>query len=341
MNRATPVRGGGQTRLKTPTTLALCGDEATEYVNDLSCCISEIQLNDMYPPFQRVLHSLDVMDPKINGGLYPTLKVRCDAGLPGYSEFVRVQSDYDLCADELSMLKCRHDANDATVHPKLWARRQYLETLQQAAPFCEQTQILFRKIDRANQTALFRVVLDRFNPQGLLERTTVECVQHHQIWTRENLSLDGNDVAQIRDDLKGLIYRLSPLDISLLFIRLADTAGLTVTRVIKGSIGPLISPRGGVMGRHDDLKMVVADGALLSAGIQVAGIDMDADVNNDPFCGEAALSGEARAQFCKERSLPPVYVFCDRKFALCDGDVPALKAYLAKATTKNIVYEVK
>ena len=319
----------------------LRGESITEYVDMLSCCISAIRLNDLYPSFERILHSVDLMDPEINRGLYTALKLHPESGLPAYSEFVRVQSDWEIAPSELCALVDNTQRAGNDIYHKLARRKAYLTEIQKHAPFVEHTSVRFRKIDVQDNAALFRVVLDRIGPQGSLERTTVECIQKNQVWSREGISLCNNDVAAIKDDLKGLIYRLSPLDASLMYCRLSETEGLAVTKIVKGSVGPFVSSAFRPHRLKSALKSIAGNGAVLTAAIQIAEIERDGDHCNDPLSNGMALSIEARNQFCEEKGIPVFHMYYDRKFALLNGEAATLNGLMQTAKTRNIVYQTQ
>ncbi|MCP4674593.1 MAG: hypothetical protein GY854_03565 [Deltaproteobacteria bacterium] len=316
-------------------------DVADDYVDLMIAFVEKARLNDLYPSSERLVTSLSAMDSSVHRHLYNKLHVHPRMGLPTYTEFVRVLSDKLTLHDELPKLRQWEGVDGDGIYDKLARKRAYLGDLARGGDvFTEETKLLFRKIDPKTEMAMFRIILDRFSPNGSIERLTVELSQRDSLWGKSNLELDGDDVGHLSENLKGLVYRLSTQEVEIIFIRLSEDENIDVENVTKGSIGPVIFSQAKPAKRYSRLHEIVGDGAVFSAALQVASVEQVNDVSNDPFSKGTPLSAEAREQFYEVRSSRPYHVLKDRKFVSCEVDKKLLVDLCAENETKNIIYEV-
>jgi hypothetical protein len=312
-----------------------------EYLITLADCVDAARLNDLYPPTAAVLNTLEMMMHELHGGIHEVLEIDQRTGLPTYREYVRVASDRSRAPEELPRLGAYADREQSGIYGKLAAKREYYRALIDVGPLMGETRkTYFRKVDAETSRAMFRIVLDRIGSTSLVERLTVELSQHAGIWGREGLKLDDDDAVHMSEELGGLVYRLSSQDVEAVFLRLSDDPSLRVESVIKGTIGPFLFAGLDLSERLIPLVEAIGDGAVLCAGLALAGLEQRKDVFNDPLVSEAKFSIEARGELAESREMEPYHVLADRKFVLAGADRELLASYLERAGTSNIVYEV-
>jgi len=138
--------------------------------------------------------------------------------------------------------------------------------------------------------------------------------------------------------LRTQIYRLSAHDAELTWSRLVSHGGLTLERVVKGTVGPLfLAPDQA----PPALAPLLAEGGVLgSFALDMAALDLAEDRDNDPLGGllADALSAEGRAGYERARRSQGYHVVKDRKFVVSRALVRAVRAFCAAAGTKNVVY---
>ena len=311
------------------------------YLENLADCVDAARLNDLYPPTAAISSSLEALMPAVHRGTHDKLEVDCRSGLPTYREYVRVTADGARAAEELSALGAWIGREGAEIYDRLAAKRAYYEALLELGPFMgESRKIYFRKVDPDTSMAMFRIVLDRIGPSGLLERLTVELSQRSGLWGRRELQLTDDDAVEMSEDLKGLVYRLMSHDVELIFLRLIDDPNLSVELVVKGTVGPFLFA--GLTPEEDQtgLCATCGDGALLQAGLSLASLQQQRDVFNDPLVRQPRFSVEAREELFGAQEREPYHVLADRKFVLCGADRAMLDRLLEQAGTSNIVYEI-
>ena len=313
---------------------------ADAYLRVLTGFVEEARLNDYYPPSDTVLCSLAAMSSTVHAGLYDRLEVHAASGLPTYREFVRVATDREVAAAELRRMKPWDGLDGEDIYDRLERKRRYYAALTEVEDVAaEQTRLYFRKIDPGTDMAMFRIVLDRFSPGGLLERLTVELSQRSTIWGRRDLSLDDNDVVGMSDDLKGRVYRLSSQEVEFIFIHLTDDEAVRVETVIKGSIGPFVFSGTAPAGPGALLQRAAGEAPVLTVGLATASIEQASDVDNDPIMVGTRLSNEAREEYNRAMGREPFHVLRDRKFVVEEGCREALASFVERRGTSNIIYE--
>jgi hypothetical protein len=313
---------------------------ADEYVRVLAGFVERARLNDYYPPTDALLASLGAMSSTTHAGLYDRIEVHAASGLPTYREFVRVASDHEVAAAELRRMKPWDGVSGAEIYERLERKRRYYASLTGIdAVMGESTRIHFRKIDPDTSMAMFRIVLDRFSADGLLERLTVELSQRSTVWGRRDLSLDDNDAVGMSDDLKGRVYRLSSQEVEFIFITLTDDEAVRVETVIKGSIGPFVFRGTAPAGPGALLEGATGGAPLLTVGLATASLEQMSDVDNDPVQVGTRLSSEAREEYNRAMGKEPFHVLRDRKFVVRQGHAGTLSSFLESRGTSNIIYE--
>lgn len=339
--------------------LVLESEEAQAELLELEArALERARLNEHYPPARALAAQLRGLSPRAHLGLYPRLHLDVRTGLPTYREWTRVHTDAEMSARVLAELPPRAELEalaQAAPHT-IWARQlvkhHYHTTLAQLLPRsvpASQMQVQLRRVDAAERRAWLLVVLDKLDASGLYVRITVELSQQSPRWRHAMLALDA-EAARETEALRAALYRLSGLDAEFTFVQLAALDGLSVERVIKGTIGPFF-----VAGTNvpQDLASLFAPhdrappgrGPLLATfGLDMAGCDIARDADNDPLEDllTERLSETGRESYLEARARLGYHVFKDRKLVVSSPDLVApLQDFCSTRGSRNVIHTLR
>lgn len=156
--------------------------------------------------------------------------------------------------------------------------------------------------------------------------------------------------ARETDGFKSMIYRLTGLDAEFTFVRLAATEGLTIERVVKGTIGPFFMPgtnhpRGlaPLFESHDAASP--GEGPLVATfGLDMAAHDVARDGDNDPLEDllTEQLSEKGREGYAQARQRHGYHVFKDRKIVVSSEELVApVQQFCASLRARNVIYVLR
>lgn len=331
--------------------LVLVGDAAQGHVDVVSRAIARARLSEQYPPARRLAAHIEAMGPRVHGGLYADLRVDARSGLPVYRDWARVAADAELSARVLAELPPAAELQERArrephgIWGKQWHKHRYHAHLRsfEAVPPSHMT-VRLRRVDPAERRAWFHVVLDKLDQSGVFVRTSIELSQQASFWCRPMVELD-DDAARETEGLRTIVYRLTSLDAELTFVRLADTPGLVVERVIRGTVGPIF-----VAGTAWPEALAAAraeppgPGSVVATfGLDMAAGDVAKDGSNDPLgelLGEQ-LSAEGRAAFVAARQRYGYRVYKDRKLVVDPGSNDAVQRFCTRMGTRNVIYGLR
>lgn len=326
----------------------LYGEDVDRYVRQFQGILRGGRLNNQYPESRRLGGHVAALGSDMHGGLYESLQLNAQSGLPTYREWTRVQTDVTIAADQLRQLGGRAQlaaraggASEGSIHHKQLAKYDYYDKIQSLplAPLGNM-QVLLRRVDSTRRCAHFHVIFDKLDVSGLFVRYTIDLAQEHSGWGRPAVVLD-DETAAYTEDFKALIYRFSSFDAEFTFAKLTAVAGLSVERVAKGSVGPIYVP--GVE-RPEPIEGILGDGGqegfVAMFALDTAARDVTANRNNDPFGGifEAGVSAEVRHTYSRAREAYGYRVFKDRKFVVSRAHHESLRTLCQQMGTQNIIY---
>lgn len=344
--------------------LVLEGDAMQRYVDGLARAIARARLSDQYPPSKRLAAQVAAMGPKAHHGLYSELRVDRRSGLPSYREWTRVCADAELSPKILAELPPEAELREraqrvpqgnqpGSPHEgphEIWAKQlrklhyhRMLSTIDATPP--SQMVVKLRRVEPEQRRAWFHVVLDKLDQSGVFVRFSIELSQEASFWGRAMLELD-DDAVRETQALRTIIYRLTSLDAELTFVRLADTEGLVIERVIKGTVGPVFTP-GVAMPEalREQLPAPPGPGFLVATfGLDMAAGDVARDGDNDPVEDLLIeqLDPEGRAAYDGARERYGYRVYKDRKIVVgSPALVDVVHRYCARMGTRNVVYALR
>lgn len=335
-----------------PEELALEGDAVQRYVDLCSRGIGRARLSEHYPPARRLVGQLEAMGPRVHRGLYAGLRVDRRAGLPSYREWTRVRADAELAPQVLAELpppaelEARARAEPDGIWDKQWRKHGYythLTTLDATPP--SHMVVRLRRVEPAERRAWFHVVLDKLDQSGVFVRASIELSQRASFWSRPLLELD-EDAVRETEALRTILYRLTSLDAELTFVRLADTEGLEVERVVRGTVGP-IYVAGTVLppALADALAQPPGPDFLVATfGLDMAAGDVARDGDNDPLEDllSARLAPAGQAAYAEARARLGYRVYKDRKLVVgSPALVAAAQGMCARMGTRNVIYALR
>jgi hypothetical protein len=335
-----------------PAELVLEGDAVQGYVDLVTRAIARARLSEHYPPARRLVGQVEAMGPRVHGGLYADLRVDRRSGLPTYREWTRVRADAELSPRVLAELPPRPELEArARQEPAgIWGKQllkhgyhTHLSAIDATPPSHMTVQL--RRIEPLERRAWFHVVLDKLDHDGVFVRASIELSQQASFWNRPMLELDA-DAARFTETLRTIVYRLTSLDAELTFVRLADTEGLVVERVIRGTVGP-IYVAGTLVPPTLAAELPAPPGPdflVATFGLDMAAGDLAKDGDNDPLEDllSERLAPEGRAAYLAARRRFGYRVYKDRKLvagSAATGD--AVQKLCTRMGTRNVIYVLR
>lgn len=345
---STPTPDSAAVKTRVPT-IKLTGEIQRQYVRSLTAVLRTARLNVHFPDPKRMRSHVEAMGPDVHLGLYPELEIDRRSGLPTYKEWTRVQTDCVLAQKviddlgPLERLQAKAAANPKTIYPKQVLKHRYHTALldRRLAPLGDMD-VRLRRVDPATQTGHFNVVLDKLDASGLFVRFTIDLAQHSSVWNRPVVRLTA-DNARHTEEFRSLIYRFTSFDAEFTFFKLVAFGGLTVERVVKGTVGPVLFagiPAGGPLG---ELMAGKREGFVANFAQDMTACDIAQDRDNDPLEDPMAdsLSDEARPDYERARGRFGYKVFKDRKFVTSRSLADEIKTFCRNAGTRNIIKTVR
>jgi hypothetical protein len=329
-------------------TILLAGEEESRYVCDLVRILKGARLNAYYPDARRMASHVACLAPEVHQGLYPHLQVDQRSGLPTYREWTRVQTDVQIAPQALADLRSREvlvekaRAAPRSIFGKQLLKHDYYSAIidSKLAPL-SRMDVALRRIEPEKRTAWFRVLLDKLDASGLFVRYTIDLAQESKVWSKNMVTLDA-DTAGHTDAFRSLIYKFTSLDAEFTYAKLVALGNLTVERVVKGTVGPVVFS--GVRTSLPLAGLIQKSGEVIAAfSLDTAATDLAADRDNDPMDDLLVdrLSERARAEYQSSRSRYGYKVFKDRKFVVTSDLMQRIRDYCQKAGTRNIVYAMQ
>jgi hypothetical protein len=354
--------------LVTLHTQALRGAVVPGYLEGLVQGLSGARLNNTFPDRRRVQGSLEAMKLAMDAGLYEQVYVDARAGLPNMASFTRVLTDHEIASGSLSRLSTtahyEQKRDEAEVYARLLEKRRYLEAIQ-SIPYAplDEHRVQLRRHDPATGTAEFRLDLTKLDATGLYVRITIELTQVASAWRRKIIDLDADgESAAANQAFHATVYRNAGYDAEHLFIHMHDLEGVSVDRVQRGVIGPVLFRL-----PHEHGVVVPAEPELGNARLghawrrwletassnepelimcfqsDIAARDVREEKSNDPLEGllSTNIQDSERARYQHTRERFPFKVFKDRKFVASRGAESFVKAVCQAAGTKNLIYRLR
>jgi hypothetical protein len=354
--------------LVTLHTQALRGAVVPGYLGGLIKGLDGARLNNTFPDRRRVQGSLEAMKLAMDAALYEQVYVDARSGLPNMASFTRVVTDHQVASGSLSRMSAtahyEQKRDEAEVYARLLEKRRYFEAIQTIphAPLDEQ-RVQLRRHDPATGTAEFRLDLTKLDATGLYVRITIELTQVASAWRRKVIDLDADgESAAANEAFHATVYRNAGYDAEHLFIHMHDLEGVSVDRVQRGVIGPVLfrlpHEHGAVVPAEPELGNPRLGHAwrrwlesassnepelIMCFQSDIAARDVREEKSNDPL--EDLLStniqDSERARYKHTRERFPFKVFKDRKFVVTGGTEALVKAVCQAAGTKNLIYRLR
>ncbi|MFZ6181367.1 hypothetical protein [Nannocystis pusilla] len=352
-------------------TQALVQPEAATYLDLLGRSLHAARLSNAFPERRPLQQSLETLAESLRLGLHGELYVDSRAGLPNLASFTRPLTDKSVARESLARMGDRAAlqarAGEAELFARLAAKHAYYEKLQdrELAPV-DDHRVLLRRHDPASGTAAFRIELTKLDASGVYVRLQIELTQVSSLWRRKVIDLaEDGETAAASEAFRSMVYRCADLDAEALFMRLHGAEGVSVERVQRGVIGPVLfaMPTGSgvqvirtaeapddALGREWHAWSVGAGAAeherpeLLAAfATDSAALDIREERSNDPISPllRDRLRDQEQARYRALRERYPFKVFKDRKFVATPGLKAVAHATCAAAGTKNMIYALQ
>ncbi|HNW44088.1 MAG TPA: hypothetical protein PKI19_06265 [Elusimicrobiales bacterium] len=320
--------------------LCLSGENLEGYSRALSALISAGRLNSSYPDPFVCADYISCLAPSLRRGVYDGVNVDRLSGLPVLKEVLAVKIDKDLAPAYIASQQERLAAG-LSLAERAAAKLEYLKRLVAVdlKPL-NRLDVKLRRVDRRRGSAFFEVIYDAYalSPAGFT-RYTLQLEQKDAVWSNAFLERSG-DYSEPTGEFRLGLEKYAQDESELLFLILGGIKGMRVEQICRARIGPFWSactgfPRGWPPGPP-------GSAAVLHFPVDRASVELDGDINNDPFEGmyREFLSGEAKDLIAERVKDLGYRVHKDRKFACTQNAEPALRKMLAASDCRNIIYAI-
>lgn len=344
-------------------TQAVRGPLVTPYLTALGRALVAGRASKAFPDRKPLEATLAALAPELHQGLYDEVYVDARSGLPNLASFTRVLADREVGIESLTRLESQGELDarrgEAEIFERMARKRRYFEALRglELAPV-DRHRVLLRRHEPEQSRASFKVELTKLLADGCYVRVVIDLWQRSSVWAQSLVRLDdGGDVAEGTEALRGTVYRFANFDAETLFVRLHEIDGVTVERVQRGLIGPVLwaipgdgvlhrvaEPGSGALARAwstclPDLATGPPQFVVMFAS-DTAANDVREEASNDPLSpllGDQ-LSSDERARYSILRARHPFRVYKDRKFVVTAAVRPVVEGLCAAAGTKNLIY---
>lgn len=338
---------GAKPRIRVPS-VTLTGNAESAYVEQVTAALRCARLNAYYPDARRLADHIGCLAPEMHRGLYAGVQIDLRSGLPTYRDWTRVQTDCAIAQQALDDMRQRDDletrarAKPTSIYGKQLLKHDYYTELLNRTPApSSEIDVALRRVEAASNTAYFHVVLDKLDVSGTFVRYTIDLGQTASVWNRQMVTLS-EETAGHTEELRSLIYQFTSFDSEFMFAKLVSVGGLSVERVVKGTIGPFYFS--GMKSPVPLQPVLRQEGSFVATfSLDMAAVDLGADKDNDPIDDlmEASLTDGARETYFQARERFGYKVFKDRKFVVPRHLVEPFKAFCQAAGTRNIIYPVR
>jgi len=308
----------------------------------------------------------------MDSALYEQLYVDARAGLPNMASFTRVVTDHAVSDGSLSRMSAtsHYEAmrEEAEVYARLLDKRRYFEAIQ-GQPYAplDEHRVQLRRHDPTTGTAEFRLDLTKLDATGLYVRITIELTQVASAWRRRVIDLDNDgESAAANQAFHATVYRNAGYDAEHLFIHMHDLEGVSVDRVQRGVIGPVLfrlpHQQDGQIEHIVPAEPEQSNTRLAHAWrrwletltsndteivmcfqTDIAARDVREEQSNDPLEDllSTGIQDSERARYNHVRERFPFKVFKDRKFVATPNAEHLVRAICTAAGTKNLIYRLR
>lgn len=351
-------------------TQALVLPEAATYLDLLGRALQAARLSSAFPDRRHIQSSLEALRDAMSRGVYGELYVDARAGLPNMASLTRVLTDKSVAAESLARMGDRaaleSRKHEAEVFARLVQKHAYYQAVKDRELLpVDHHRVLLRRHDPASGTAAFRIEMTKLDATGVYVRLQIELSQVSSLWRKQVIDVDKDgETAAASEAFRTMVYRCADLDAEALFIRLHGLEGVTVERIQRGVVGPVLFSLPAGAGVHVVRTFEAPDDALGEAwhawstgagaaehdrpellaafATDSAAIDIREEKSNDPISPllSARLQEAERARYRALRDRYPFKVFKDRKFVATRGLKAVAEAVCAAAGTKNLIYEL-
>lgn len=333
---------------KTPI-FTLSGDNLNAYVKMLIRLVKGGRLNKYYPDSNNLCNLFSFFIPENNHGLYDSLQINCDTGLPGEKAITRVIVDRDIAPktikeDSLEKLRQKVQQNPSEVNVRRLKRLLYhRDLLKKSLPALMNLQLKLRSVDTDKYIAYFNAEIDRFDMTSqMFTRYTMVVGQKEAHWTQKQQVLLVGDQLKYTRKFRNLLSEYTINEAEFAFVLLNDLEDVTVEEVQRCQIGPLYFKGVRIPEGMEEIFEKHPDAFILSFPSDRASIHIKEDKNNDPLVRmyRDTLDEENRELRDKKAEKLCYHVYKERKFACTRKALKDFRKFLREKGARCVVYGV-
>ncbi|MFA6319227.1 MAG: hypothetical protein WC943_17575 [Elusimicrobiota bacterium] len=292
------------------------------------------RLGRVFPDPYQVSDYLRALAPSFRGAALPGVEVDLGSGLPGMKHLVDVWAERQAAPGFIHEMEDRK-SRGRVLPPGSEARLAYCRRLLDLdlKPLTR-VEVALRRLDAARGSAFFAVVFDRFDPaEQVFVRHTLMLEQREGA---QGLIARSGDYSRQTSELRDKLEKFAGDDAEIAFLLMGRLPGIRVEEVARARVGPLWSP---VAGAPEGWPQ---GACVLHLPVDRASVSLGEDRDDDPFAGlyRRCLSDAPRSLVEEEARRLGYRVHKDRKFSCEPGAVECLRAKLAEAGTRNLIYTI-
>ncbi|MCE1248830.1 MAG: hypothetical protein LWY06_19500 [Firmicutes bacterium] len=310
--------------------------------------IENANLNAFFPDGKALINMMDFFIPDRNYGFYERLVISEDTGLPVEKELTRLITDRQLAAQTLkneteAALEDELSRNPAQVNKRRLKRFYYHKDLFSVSiPPMIDIKLKLRSVDTEKYTALFNVVVDRFDlSTSIFSRYTLTAGQKDSKWKQAQVQMVDDEI-KYTQGFRNIVSQYTVDEAEFAFILLNDLENIVVEEVSRSRVGPLYFRGTKIPEGLEHIFSKHPDAFILSLPTDRASIHLQEDKNLDPLAVMYRDVLEPGARELRDRKAKQTgyHVFKDRKFVCTNGVLEDFRQFLKDRGAKCVVYGI-
>lgn len=329
-----------------PPTVRLEGTDAAAYLRRWSRALYAARLSHRFPDGRMLGAAFDALGSAVECGARNGVEVDARTGLPTYAEWVALQADATLAADQLQALGDREtlarkaDRRGRPADLRLLALHDHYANLDGLGRWrLDDVRVALRRHDPESETVHVKVTVDKHDVSGTFVRYTVLLAQRGSSWGRAMVAVDDREHVVESAALRSLVYRYASTDAEMTFIKLSERPDIRVEEVHRGTVGPAWGAPNRARAPRT-LRPRLTDGWLATFGLQSAARTLVGERSNDPLRAERRGGPAPRPELAAIRDRLEYGTTHDRKL-VCTPDLrAAIETWTTAHGTRNLIYDV-
>ena len=334
-------------KIRNSPLITLSGETLQNYVKILKRLVRGGRTNKYFPDGAAFCNMLDFYLPENNHGMYDTLEINLDTGLPSEKEVTRLVTDRQIAPktmkeDPEAKLRQRATSTPSQVNVRRLNRYLYHKELLDTPilPLMD-LKLKLRSVDTDQYIAYFNVEVLRLDvADSLFAKYTLVAGQSDSRW-KQQVHVAGDEL-KYTGKFRNLISRYSVDEAEFTFILLNELEDVAVEEVQRCRLGPLYFRGARIPVGMEALFKAHPDAFILSLPTDRVSIHIKEDANNDPLSGlyRETLDPEDKKMMDEKAKDMDYNVYKERKFVCTRSVLRDFRKFLKERKARCVVYGV-